>query len=82
MMYMRQLTNIHRWEDHLILELKGLINMIDSPCNNICTTDPISGLCIGCGRSPKEIENWVDYSNKQKNQVLNEIKKRNKIVNA
>ena len=23
--------------------------MIDSPCNDICTTDPESGLCVGCG---------------------------------
>jgi predicted Fe-S protein YdhL (DUF1289 family) len=55
--------------------------VIKSPCNNICTPDPVSDLCIGCGRSPKEIENWIGYSNKQKNQILNEIKKRNKIDN-
>ena len=49
--------------------------MIKSPCNNIYTTDPLSGLCVDCGRSHEEIGNWIGYSNKQKKQVLNEIKK-------
>ena len=31
---------------------------IESPCNKICTLDPASGLCIGCGRSLAEIARW------------------------
>ena len=53
--------------------------MIDSPCIDLCTTDPESGLCIGCGRTPKEIENWVFFSEKQKEQVLKNLDNRNKI---
>ena len=40
--------------------------MVDSPCNDVCTTDPESGLCIGCGRTVDEISNWLYYSDKQK----------------
>ena len=53
--------------------------MIDSPCIDLCTTDPESGLCIGCGHTPKEIENWVSFSEKQKEQVLKNLDNRNKI---
>ena len=53
--------------------------MIDSPCNDICTIDPESGLCVGCRRSTQEIANWLNYSDKQKKRVLKEIKSRNNI---
>tara|TARA_B110000438_G_scaffold287194_1_gene319221 strand:+ start:191 stop:385 length:195 start_codon:yes stop_codon:yes gene_type:complete len=53
--------------------------MIDSPCNDICTTDPESGLCIGCGRTQKEISNWLFFDDKQKKTVLMNLKRRNKI---
>ena len=53
--------------------------MIDSPCVDICTTDPESGLCVGCGRTAEEIANWVIFSDKEKKKVLIELEKRNKI---
>ena len=53
--------------------------MIDSPCVDICTTDPESGLCVGCGRTVEEIANWVTFSDKEKKKVLIELEKRNKI---
>jgi len=53
--------------------------MIDSPCNDVCTTDPESGLCIGCGRTQKEIANWLYFTDKQKKIVLEVLKSRNKI---
>jgi len=52
----------------------------ESPCNDICTTDPDSGLCIGCGRTQNEISNWLNYSDEQKKIVLLELKSRNNIV--
>ena len=54
--------------------------MVDSPCNDVCTSDPESGLCIGCGRTQEEISNWITYTNAQKQQILIEINKRNGIV--
>jgi|Marorgknorr_s2lv_1036017.scaffolds.fasta_scaffold340219_2 uncharacterized protein len=53
--------------------------MVDSPCNDVCTTDPESGLCIGCGRTQKEIANWLYFTDKQKKMVLDVLKSRNKI---
>ena len=34
--------------------------MIESPCKDICTKDPESGLCVGCGRTQEEIANAYD----------------------
>ena len=53
--------------------------MIESPCNDICTTDKESGLCIGCGRTTEEISNWLYYSDKQKKNVIKDLKNRNHI---
>ena len=53
--------------------------MYESPCNDICTTDPDSGLCVGCGRTQSEISNWINYSDEQKKIVLRELKSRNNI---
>ena len=53
--------------------------MINSPCIDLCTTDPESGLCIGCGRTSEEIANWLSFSEKQREQVLKKLDNRNKI---
>jgi len=50
--------------------------MVESPCKNICSRDPESGLCIGCGRTEEEITKWVTYSEEQKKIVLTELEKR------
>jgi len=51
--------------------------MVESPCNDVCTTDPESGLCMGCGRTSYEIENWFIYSDNQKEKLLKDLKTRN-----
>tara|TARA_B110000196_G_C20795166_1_gene497465 strand:- start:454 stop:627 length:174 start_codon:yes stop_codon:yes gene_type:complete len=51
--------------------------MVDSPCNDICTTDLESGLCVGCGRTQNEIANWLIYSDREKTIVLKALKARN-----
>jgi len=33
--------------------------MTDSPCNKVCVLDPVSGFCIGCGRTGEEIGGWL-----------------------
>ena len=50
--------------------------MNDSPCIDICTIDPESGLCIGCGRTPEEINDWNSNDNVEKKQILTKIKTR------
>lgn len=33
-----------------------------SPCVAICQIDPVSGYCIGCGRTSQEIGRWIMMS--------------------
>lgn len=35
---------------------------VESPCTKICTIDPSSGYCLGCGRTGNEIANWLAYT--------------------
>jgi uncharacterized protein len=35
---------------------------ISTPCINVCVIDPLSALCIGCGRTGAEIAAWVTMS--------------------
>ena len=49
---------------------------VKSPCNELCLIDEDTGLCIGCLRTSEEIADWGSYTDEQKLNVLNEIKKR------
>jgi uncharacterized protein len=49
---------------------------IASPCNKICTVEPVSGLCIGCGRSLAEIANWIGYSDAERSRIMVELPQR------
>ena len=35
---------------------------ISTPCVKVCVLDPISALCIGCGRATAEIAAWGTMS--------------------
>jgi predicted Fe-S protein YdhL (DUF1289 family) len=43
---------------------------VASPCTSVCTLDPATGLCLGCGRTLDEIAGWIDMSDVQKREVL------------
>ncbi len=32
--------------------------MISTPCVKTCVIDPVSALCVGCGRTVEEIARW------------------------
>jgi len=34
------------------------VDAISTPCVKVCIVDPVSGLCIGCGRTVAEIAGW------------------------
>lgn len=34
--------------------------MTPSPCIKVCVLDPVTELCIGCGRTGREIEAWPE----------------------
>ncbi|MEH6790276.1 DUF1289 domain-containing protein [Parasphingorhabdus sp.] len=41
-----------------------------SPCNDICTIDRPTGLCVGCGRSLSEIGEWASASEARRQAIF------------
>jgi predicted Fe-S protein YdhL (DUF1289 family) len=31
---------------------------VSTPCVRVCVVDPVSALCVGCGRTVEEIAGW------------------------
>ena len=52
-----------------------------SPCKKVCKIDKISGLCIGCYRYEYEIFNWINFSEKQKKNIILKVKDRTQVNN-
>ena len=46
---------------------------ISSPCTKVCTIDPRSKLCLGCGRSLQEIGNWSRLSEPERLRIMAEL---------
>ena len=49
---------------------------IETPCDKVCTVDPASGLCLGCGRSLAEIERWTAFTGAERARVMAELPRR------
>lgn len=43
---------------------------IQTPCTKVCTLDPASGLCLGCGRTGGEIASWAAYSESERARIM------------
>jgi uncharacterized protein len=43
---------------------------ISTPCINVCVIDPLSALCIGCGRTAAEIAAWTTMSEAERVAVM------------
>jgi predicted Fe-S protein YdhL (DUF1289 family) len=41
-----------------------------SPCVRLCTLDPETGICVGCGRTLAEIGSWSRYSDEQRREIM------------
>ncbi len=54
----------------------GVRPVTESPCNRVCTLDPASGLCIGCGRTLDEITRWTRMSDAERERVVAEASRR------
>ena len=48
--------------------------MVKSPCNNICTIQKNTRICVGCGRTIKEIVNWMSFNDNEKKIILSKLK--------
>ena len=52
--------------------------MIKSPCINVCDIDFKNNICKGCGRSIIHITNWINYTDKERSEIIRGIKKNSK----
>jgi len=43
---------------------------IETPCTKVCTVDPGSGLCIGCGRTLAEIGGWTLLTAQERRDIM------------
>jgi predicted Fe-S protein YdhL (DUF1289 family) len=41
-----------------------------TPCVKVCVLDPLSGLCIGCGRTGGEIAAWASLSETARLEIM------------
>jgi hypothetical protein len=46
---------------------------MQTPCVKVCTYDPQTGLCRGCGRTLDEIAAWTSMSGKDRQKVMEEL---------
>ena len=55
---------------------------ISSPCTKICTIDPRSKLCLGCGRTLSEIAQWASLPESERLRVMAELPARRSMTHA
>ena len=46
---------------------------IASPCTKVCTIDPRSQLCRGCGRTLDEIARWMSLGEDERQRIMAEL---------
>lgn len=42
---------------------------VPSPCIKVCSINPVTGFCIGCGRTRDEIAGWSRMRDDEREQV-------------
>ena len=47
-----------------------------SPCVQICLLDPLDKICMGCGRHIDEIAQWPNFSDEQRQTILDRLRDR------
>ena len=60
----------------LITSARPPMTDVESPCNNVCAVEPISALCIGCGRSLAEIEGWMRMRPDERVRIMAQLPQR------
>jgi hypothetical protein len=46
------------------------VTAVASPCVRLCSIDPASGLCAGCGRTLAEIGAWMRLSGAERQEIM------------
>jgi len=49
---------------------------VSTPCVKVCVVDPISALCIGCGRTTAEIAAWSGMSERERTTIMGSLEAR------
>ena len=49
------------------------MGFVESPCIKICTYQPGSGICTGCGRTLDEIARWASLSETERRRIMDEL---------
>lgn len=49
---------------------------METPCVNVCSIEPATRLCAGCGRSIDEIAAWAALGNDERRRIMNELPRR------
>ncbi|RIJ23302.1 DUF1289 domain-containing protein [Henriciella barbarensis] len=49
---------------------------IVSPCKKVCAVDGQTGLCLGCGRTLREIGSWSSLPTEQRDEIMQELDER------
>jgi predicted Fe-S protein YdhL (DUF1289 family) len=55
---------------------------ISSPCTKVCTVDPRSGLCHGCGRTLSEIAQWAALGEPERLRIMAQLPDRRGVARA
>lgn len=53
---------------------------IISPCVQLCVMDRRSGYCRGCARTLDEIIQWVEFSEEERKQIMQQLESRKKAL--
>ncbi|MBX5167079.1 MULTISPECIES: DUF1289 domain-containing protein [unclassified Rhizobium] len=43
---------------------------MQTPCIHLCSLEPATGFCAGCGRTLQEIGSWVSYSDTERRGIM------------
>jgi predicted Fe-S protein YdhL (DUF1289 family) len=55
--------------------MKYKLNELRSPCVGHCGLNN-ENVCVGCGRTTKDIRNWIGASDEEKKQIISESRER------
>jgi uncharacterized protein len=46
---------------------------VKTPCNSVCALHPVSGLCMGCGRTVEEIAGWIGFDGDERAAIMGRL---------
>lgn len=53
-----------------------------SPCTQVCSIEPQTGLCIGCGRTLAEIAGWGSMSDRERAEIRARLPERMNLLSS